>query len=134
MIGFDLKKDPNIIRAAYDDRQGVTRAFNLNLLTRLNRDLGANFNITQFDHAPTYDPQRGAAESYLVSRIAQDVTVASLNRTFHFEPWETIHTEVSMKYDEAMIGHFASLAGLEIIDRFYDRQKYFCDVLFKAAH
>jgi dimethylhistidine N-methyltransferase len=133
MIGFDLKKDPSIIRAAYDDRLGVTRAFNLNLLTRLNGELGADFNLAQFDHAPVYNPQSGAAESYLVSRVAQDVTIAAINRTFHFQAWETIHTEVSMKYDEAMIDHFATLAGLEIVHRFYDRQQYFCDVLFRTA-
>lgn len=133
MVGFDLKKHPDIIRAAYDDQQGVTRAFNLNLLTRFNRELGADFNLAQFDHAPVYDPQSGAAESYLVSRVAQDVTIAAINRTFHFEAWETIHTEVSMKYDEAMIDHFAALAGLEIVDRFYDRQQYFCDVLFRKV-
>jgi len=56
-----------------------------------------------------------------------------INRTFHFEAWEAIHTEVSMKYDEAMIGHFASQAGVEVVDRFYDRQQYFCDVLFRTA-
>jgi L-histidine N-alpha-methyltransferase len=133
MVGFDLKKDPAIIRAAYDDPQGITRAFNLNLLTRLNRELRADFNLAQFDHAPVYDPQTGAARSYLVSRIDQQVTMGGIDRIFHFHAWETIHTEISMKYDEAMIDHFAMVAGLEIVDRFYDSQKYFCDVLFRTA-
>jgi L-histidine N-alpha-methyltransferase len=133
MIGFDLKKDPATIRAAYDDPQGITRAFNLNLLTRLNHEMGADFNPEHFDHAPVYDPQQGAARSYLVSRIDQQVYMAAIDRTFHFNAWETIHTEVSMKYDDAMIDDLAQAAGLEVVEKFYDRQKYFCDALFRLA-
>lgn len=133
MIGFDLKKDPTLIRAAYDDPKGITRDFNLNLLTRLNRELGANFNPAQFQHAPVYDPQTGAARSYLVSRTAQSVTLLGLGQTIHFNAWETIHTEISMKYDNTMIRSFADSAGLEIVESFYDHKKYFCDVLFRIA-
>ena len=130
-MGFDLKKDPRIIRAAYDDPHGITRAFNLNLLTRLNRELGANFDIDAFDHAPYYDPETGAAKSYLVSLRNQDVRIEAMHRTIHFDAWETIHTEVSLKYDLAMIESLARKANLEIVRHFADSRDYFRDVLFR---
>jgi len=68
LIGLDLQKDPEIILAAYNDSKGITREFNLNLLDRINKELGANFNRDKFKHFPTYDPDSGAAKSYIVSK------------------------------------------------------------------
>lgn len=131
MVGFDLKKDPRLIQAAYDDPFGITRKFNMNLLVRLNRELGAQFNLNKFDHYPFYDPLTGIAKSYLISLADQNVFIESLNSSVSFRQWEVIHTETSLKYDEYMIADLAKKAGLTIVDYFYDQRKYFCDVLFK---
>lgn len=133
VVGFDLKKNPRVIQRAYDDERGVTARFNLNLLRRLNEELGANFDLDSFVHYPVYNPGSGAAESYLVSTKKQGVYIDAIRRTFYFEPWETIHTEVSQKYDQSMISSLASTAGLEIVDVLFDPNKYFCDVVFRKG-
>ena len=131
LIGFDLKKHPRIIQSAYDDPHGITRDFNMNLLVRLNRELGANFNTDNFCHYPSYNPETGQNKSYLVSKLAQDVYFKSLEKSFHFHQWEVIHTEISQKYDREMINKLAAEAGLRIVKSFYDSKKYFCDVLLR---
>lgn len=131
LIGFDLKKDPRLVQAAYDDPHGITRDFNLNLLVRLNRELGADFQPGQFTHYPYYDPETGITKSYLVSMNDQDVHIEALHKTIHFKRWEIIHTEVSQKYDVAMIEKLAARTGLEIVQYYYDRKYYFTDVLFR---
>lgn len=131
LIGFDLKKDPRLIQAAYDDPDGITREFNLNILHRLNRELGANFNIDWFSHYPCYDAQTGILKSYLISKTSQVVHFENMGWQVHFNQWEVIHTEVSLKYDEAMIKTLAGEAGLETVLWFSDANHYFCDVLLK---
>ena len=131
IIGFDLKKDPRLIERAYDDEEGVTRKFNLNLLKRLNNEVGACFDVSAFDHFESYDPQTGTAKSFLVSLKDQDVFIGGLQRYFHFAQWETIHTEISQKYDLLMLERILHDAHLEIVDLFFDSQHYFCDVLVK---
>lgn len=133
LIGFDLKKDPRLIQAAYDDPHGITRDFNINLLHRLNRDAGADFKMENFSHYPCYNPETGQNRSYLVSKTEQDVYIKDAETTIHFDSWEVIHTEISQKYDTRMIETFASEAGLKIIEWFFDSKKYFCDVLFTKA-
>jgi L-histidine Nalpha-methyltransferase len=133
LIGFDLKKHPHVIERAYNDPQGVTREFNLNLLHRLNRELGANFDVSNFIHYPYYDPQTGAARSYLVSTKDQEVNFQSVGRTIKFQAWESIRTEISQKYDLLMIEKLISEAGLEIVDLFFDADHFFCDVLLKKV-
>lgn len=133
LIGFDLKKDPQMILSAYDDLHGITRDFNMNLLVRLNRELGANFQLDQFSHYPFYDPETGTTKSYLVSLRDQDVYLEACERTVHFSRWEIIHTEISQKYDVSMIKALAVDTGLVIQDMFYDCKHYFCDVLFRKA-
>jgi L-histidine N-alpha-methyltransferase len=130
LIGFDLKKDPRLIQAAYDDPHGITRHFNMNLLTRLNREVGARFQLDQFKHYPYYDPETGTTKSYLVSLLAQDVYIEALHKSVHFDRWEVIHTEVSQKYDIPMIEKIAARSGLTIVEYYYDCKHYFCDVLF----
>jgi len=82
LIGFDLKKNPAVIAPAYNDVSGVTKAFNMNLLTRINRDLNANFNLAEFDFYSHYNPESGAVKSYLISIIKQEVRIDALNKTF----------------------------------------------------
>lgn len=130
LIGFDLKKDPRLIKAAYDDPFGITKKFNLNLLVRLNREAGAQFNLKAFDHYTFYDPESGATKSYLVSLRDQNVFFESFGGCIHFDRWEIIHTEVSQKYDTDMITTLAENTGLEIRKIFRDKKGYFCDVLF----
>jgi uncharacterized SAM-dependent methyltransferase len=129
LIGFDLKKDPKIIHRAYDDKEGITRELNLNLLKRLNNTVGAKFDLSQFDHYPNYNPETGTASSYLISLRDQDVFIGALNRAIHFTQWETIHTEISQKYDLLIIEKMLTGAGLEIVDLFFDKDHYFCDVV-----
>ncbi|MEZ4972955.1 MAG: L-histidine N(alpha)-methyltransferase [Cyclobacteriaceae bacterium] len=133
MVGFDLKKDPRLIQAAYDDAGGITREFNLNLLARINRELGGEFDLDYFNHYPYYDPESGITKSYLVSTVKQQVYIEALDKSVSFEPWEIIHTEVSQKYDMTMVNTLARHAGLEVVDKLYDNKKYFCDVIFRVA-
>jgi dimethylhistidine N-methyltransferase len=109
LIGVDLKKDKAILEAAYDDAQGVTAAFNLNLLTRINRELGADFDLAQWRHKALYNEARGRIEMHLVSRVAQQVSLQG--QTFHFAEGETIHTENSYKYSVTEFRDLASRAG-----------------------
>ena len=105
IVGADLKKDVRRLIAAYDDAQGITAAFNLNLLRRANRELGADFDVGAFAHLATYDVRHGRIDMHLVSRVAQCVGV--LGRRFRFAAGERIHTEHSHKYD---IDGFRALA------------------------
>lgn len=129
LIGFDLMKSPGIIENAYHDKQGVTTAFNFNLLHRVNRELDADFVIANFEHWPIYDPVTGACRSYLVSKGEQQVNVKALQLKVKFKPWETIYTEISQKYSEDMISDMAGSARLMIEKRLYDHKKFFSLVM-----
>lgn len=109
VIGVDLKKDPAILDAAYNDAQGVTAAFNLNLLTRINRELGGDFQLEGFRHEAFYDRDRGRVEMHLISTRDQLVTVAG--ECFEFREGEGIHTECSYKYSVAEFQDLAAQAG-----------------------
>lgn len=106
LIGVDLKKDVDVLWAAYNDAQGVTAAFNKNLLTRINRELGADFDVDRFEHEAVYDPAHGRVEMRLVSTVDQEVHLAG--RTIPFRKHERIVTEYSYKYSP---GDFATLAA-----------------------
>lgn len=130
MIGFDLKKDPKVILKAYNDAAGVTRSFNMNLLTRINRELGGDFDLEKWDHYPTYDPFSGEVRSYLVSTVEQEVRVESLGKTFSFNKGEPIHTEISRKYDLSEIEDLAAEAGFRIVEHVMDAHCYFVDTVW----
>jgi len=129
MIGFDLKKDPNLILDAYYDKAGITTEFNMNLLRRLNREFSANFDTETFIHYPYYDPQTGTAKSFFVSKMEQHIHFADLEKSFHFKAWEPIHVEFSQKFDHEMIENLATKADLKVEHYFYDSKNYFADVL-----
>jgi len=131
LVGFDLVKPLTLLQRAYDDPQGVTRAFNLNLLTRLNRELGADFDLSAFQHVATWDPERPAMESWLESACAQNVRMGG--RLVQFAPGERIQTEISCKYSEAQVTEFAADAGFSEVGRFRDRDRWFVDVLWSVA-
>jgi L-histidine N-alpha-methyltransferase len=129
-IGFDLQKDPHVIAAAYDDAEGVTARFNLNLLTRINRELGADFDLDKFLHYANYRPNEGSARSFVISRERQTVTIDCLGRGFKFDQWEPIFMEISQKYSTGMIESLASESGFEIKQSFFDSRNYYCDSLW----
>jgi dimethylhistidine N-methyltransferase len=106
LVGVDLKKDANVLHAAYNDSKGVTAAFNLNLLARINRELGGDFRLRRFRHYAFYNAALGRIEMHLVSRVPQTVNIG--NYRFAFEAGESIHTENSYKYS---IEGFRALAG-----------------------
>ncbi len=133
LIGFDLKKDIDVLLHAYNDSQGVTRAFNLNLLHRINQELGADFDVSKFRHFSTYNVITGAMESYLVSLEAQTVRISAVHAAFSFEPWEAIHTEYSYKYLDSDIHDLARFTGYEILTERYDAQRWFCDALWRVS-
>jgi len=109
LIGVDLKKRTDVLEAAYNDAQGVTAAFNLNLLVRINRELGGTFDLAGFTHRAFYDEGRGRIEMHLISRRAQTASVAG--RSFRFAAGETIHTENSCKYSLPEFARLAATAG-----------------------
>ncbi len=132
IVGFDLKKDIGLLMKAYSDDLGVTAEFNLNLLRRINRELGGNFRLEAFEHYATYNVFSGAMESYLVSREYQDVSVEAARQKFSFQPWEPIHTEVSQKYLPADIASLAEETGFEIVAEATDSRRYFTTSLWRV--
>jgi dimethylhistidine N-methyltransferase len=119
LIGIDLKKDAATIEAAYNDRLGVTAEFNLNLLRRINRELGADFDLDQFFHRACYNGELGRVEMHLVSRRAQAVTFGG--ETIEFDRGETICTEYSHKYTVDEFAAVAAAAGLTLRREWTDK-------------
>ncbi|HRI02656.1 MAG TPA: L-histidine N(alpha)-methyltransferase [Pyrinomonadaceae bacterium] len=133
LVGFDLQKDPHVIANAYDDAAGVTAKFNLNLLTRINRELGGNFDLGKFTHYANYRPIEGSARSFLVSREKQTVRIDALGRDFEFDPWEAVFMEISQKYSLKMIEELAKNSGFKVKQNFFDDKNYYCDSLWRPA-
>lgn len=123
LVGVDLKKDANALHAAYNDAKGVTAAFNLNLLARINRELGADFDLRRFRHYAFYNATLGRVEMHLVSLASQSVRVG-LSR-FRFEAGETIHTENSWKYSVEEFQALAAEAGFRAARVWRDRRGLF---------
>ncbi|MDO6819888.1 L-histidine N(alpha)-methyltransferase [Zobellia sp. 1_MG-2023] len=124
-IGFDMKKNPQTILDAYNDQAGITAAFNKNVLARINTELGGNFDLDKFLHWEVYDPETGTAKSYLVAKEAQSVSIEKLDVLIDFEQWETIHTEISQKYDDKVVAWLAKEAGLKIETEFCDAENHY---------
>jgi dimethylhistidine N-methyltransferase len=118
IVGIDLVKDVRILNAAYDDAQGVTAQFNLNVLTRLNRELGADFDLDAFSHRAFYNSERRRVEMHLVSGRPQKVNIAG--RVIEFAAGETIHTENSYKYTIESFGLLARSTGWTPLDSWTD--------------
>ncbi|GAC1403177.1 MAG: L-histidine N(alpha)-methyltransferase [Candidatus Velthaea sp.] len=126
LMGYDLKKDAAILEAAYDDPTGVTSAFNKNLLGRINRELGANFDLDAFTFRATYDDIRGAVDSYLVSNRRRTVDIPTSGISVPLSVGETIHTESSYKFTRAEIVALAQRCG-------YAERKTFTDAAGRYA-
>src|SRR5699024_2204296 len=111
LIGVDLKKDAALLNAAYNDSQGITAAFNLNVLQRINRELEGNFDLSNFEHRAFYNAVEGRVEMHLISRKKQTVRVS--NQLFEFQAGETLHTESSYKYSIEEFQLMARAAGFQ---------------------
>src|SRR5262249_37519987 len=130
LLGVDLRKDPAVLERAYNDAAGVTAAFNRNLLTRINRELGGDFDVSAFRHLAFYDRARSRIEMHLVSATAQRVRVGTAE--FGFRAGESIHTENSYKYDVGELAARAVECGLRLDESWTDEQNYFA-VLYLTA-
>lgn len=132
LIGFDLKKDPKVLRPAYDDAEGVTREFNMNLLRRLNREFEATFDEKNFRHLASYNPGTGAMESWLISQKEQTVALKALGVQIILEAYEGIHVETSWKFSRREIRSLAMISGFRQLRSFYDEHHWFVDELWEV--
>lgn len=130
LVGFDLKKNPHTILNAYNDKEGITAAFNLNLLSRINNELGGNFDLKQFQHYQTYAPISGACRSFLVSLISQQVTIGDTR--ISFEENELIDMEISQKFSPEKIRELGEKSGFSITGEIRDSKKWFVDVIWQV--
>lgn len=129
LVGFDLKKDPKKVLAAYNDTSGITSQFNLNLLERINRELDADFVVDQFEHYPVYDPISGACRSFLVSLNQQQVCIGE--NQIHFQKNEVIQMEISQKYDLNGICDLAAKTGFKTVGMIADSNGWFVDAIWE---
>jgi dimethylhistidine N-methyltransferase len=131
LLGIDLKKSPTILVPAYDDAQGVTAAFNLNVLHRINRELGGQFDPQRFEHLALYNEEQGCIEMHLRSRRAQAVPIAKIAHVVSFAKDETIHTESSYKYSVDEVRDLGYEANLVLRRTWFDARRYFLLALFR---
>ncbi|RZK78214.1 MAG: L-histidine N(alpha)-methyltransferase [Pedobacter sp.] len=132
IIGFDLKKNPQKILNAYNDAQGITSSFNLNLLKRINRELGGDFILDNFEHYASYDPQTGMCKSYLISLTDQQVHIGQ-TETISFSKDEYIFMEISQKYAIEEIESLASGSGFICKHHLYDKDNLFVDSIWEVV-
>jgi L-histidine N-alpha-methyltransferase len=133
LIGIDLRKERQVLERAYDDERGVTARFNLNLLARINRELGGRFELSRFRHRARYDEVAGRVEMHLVSTEDQEVEIEHLGLRVRFGAGEGIHTENSYKYSLDEIEQLGRGADLRVADRWFDPQQRFSLNLFAPA-
>lgn len=133
LLGVDLIKPKELVLAAYDDSKGITAQFNLNLLERINEELGGNFDLNYFKHQPEYNEEEGIAKSFIVSTIQQKVTIKAVGKTFEFAAAEKIHTEVSRKYNDGLIEKIIANTDFKITDKIMDSKNYFADYILKRS-
>jgi len=132
-LGADLRKDRAVLEPAYDDALGVTAAFNLNLLGRINRELGGHFDLAAFRHHAFYDEAHGRIEMHLVSKHAQRVRIDALDLEIPFAAGESIHTESSYKHNAETLASLANASGFSIEKTWIDARSWFADVLLIAS-
>lgn len=131
LIGFDLKKDIETLLAAYDDQRGITSSFNKNLLSRINDELGGNFNLDTFEHVARYNENKGRIEMHLKSTTEQTVSINK--ELFEFLEGETIHTENCYKFTKESFTAMSSKAGLYPVKTWTDDQNLFAVMLLRTT-
>jgi len=132
MIGFDLMKNPKLLYRAYNDPEGVFQKFNLHLLDRINRELGANFVKSNYVQEGHYNEQSHAVESHVYSTQEQTVRLPALDKEFHFKAWEGMQTEHSYKYTMQEVETLAHNNGFEIVEHLFDSNQFFVDSIWKV--
>ena len=125
LVGFDLQKDESVLNAAYNDKAGITAKFNLNLLARINRELGGNFELEKFEHYAFYNHEQHRMEMHLISKIDQQLCIGALGKTFSLKKGESIHTENSYKYSVNQVAALAEDCGFGIEKNFTDKKRWF---------
>ena len=133
LMGADLRKSRDILEPAYDDSLGVTAAFNLNLLVRINRELGGEFDVHGFQHKAVYNERLGRVEIHLISRAAQSVHIRDINLEAKFDEGESIQTENSYKFDIEQLDLLARETGFSLEKTWFDRARSFSFNLFIAV-
>jgi len=131
LIGLDLKKDVQILESAYNDAKGLTSKFNLNILSRINSELSANFDLANFEHKSVFNESEGKIEMHLRSLVDHKVTIEKTNDEIHFSSGESIITENSYKFTESEIKSLINNSGLEISHIWYDKRNFYSLVLAK---
>ena len=131
LIGFDLKKDIETLLAAYDDQRGITASFNKNLLSRVNAELGGNFNLNTFEHVARYNENKGRIEMHLKSTTEQTVSINK--ELFEFLEGETIHTENCYKFTKESFTAMSSKAGLSPVKTWTDDKNLFAVMLLRTT-
>jgi len=129
ILGVDLIKSEDLVIPAYDDPHGITRDFNLNLLARINTELGGNFDLSGFEHAAEYTSEEGIARSFLISRIDQHIHIESLNKSYTFKKGEKMQTEISRKYNDEILAKILKKTDFKITNRLTDSNSYFADYI-----
>jgi dimethylhistidine N-methyltransferase len=131
LLGCDRQKDPYRIKEAYHDPKGITERFNKNLLLRINRELGGDFDPQQFLFYPCYNPETGELRSFLIAKEALTVYIEQLNERFTFEAWEYIHTEISRKHHLEDLNSFAEAGRFKLLHTWSDSHSDFWEVLYQ---
>jgi dimethylhistidine N-methyltransferase len=129
LLGVDLIKSKDIVGPAYNDSQGLTAKFNLNLLDRINKELEGNFETKQFKHHPEYDKKVGIAKSFIMSTANQSVEIKAIGKTYHFEKGEKIRTEISRKYNDELIKKIISNTDFSLSTKIMGSKAYFADYI-----
>jgi L-histidine N-alpha-methyltransferase len=132
LIGFDLIKDANVLHAAYNDAQGVTAAFNKNMLAHINRELGGNFDLNAFAHVAFWNPRKSRIEMHLESLRDQTVRISDLGRSFPFAKGERIHTENSYKFTTASMRRLLRRSGFKLEKNWTDEKGWFGEALARV--
>ena len=131
LIGFDMRKDVNVLNAAYNDKAGYTAEFNLNLLIRINNELGGNFKLNMFEHRAYFNEENSRVEMHIVSLEEQDVMIESIGETIHFNKGEDIYTESSYKFTNDMISDIGWFSNMRLTNMWQDEKRYFSLCLFQ---
>lgn len=131
LIGIDLEKDKSILDMAYNDKKGVTAKFNLNVLSRINKELDGEFNLSNFEHKSFYNVNKHRIEMHLISKLDQYVRIGAIGKKVHFRKGETIHTENSYKYSIKRFNKLVRISGLQIVKNFADPNNQYSLVLLR---
>ena len=131
LIGVDLEKDKSTLDRAYNDKNGVTAKFNLNVLSRINKELDGEFKVSNYEHSSFYNTNKHRIEMHLISKVDQQVRIRAIGKIFHFKKGETIHTENSYKYSPRRLNNLVEMSGLQVVENFVDPNKQYTLVLLK---